>query len=800
MSPRWKRYGFRPLAPGLLLLGPWFWLGPFTADADVIAFNLAQTNQTGLSWSDPNNWSPRAPAPGDDVLFTTPSGAGNFTVMNFDAGTLTLNSLTVGQADTNITNLNLGSGSSLTANVVSIGNSGWVLLSDGAALAATVTLNQTGYLASDASTINNLAGATLNNTGGGLFGAQLYVDNGSVLLNDASTFNNTAGAQFATGSAAGAGNPNSFVNQNGGQVINDASWMYNQNGTLTNTGPASLTNQNGGWLQSAGPGFTYFNNLNGALLINTGTNPAPSLGLPSSSTFVNGYVVLNDASTINNLAGATLDNFGGVYGGLTNQDGGVLVNDASTINNSTTPLTNTSTDALGNPSATSIIVNRNGGLLVNDYGGALNNLAGAVLTNTSTDFLGNPSATSFIINQGASTITNDASTLNNVAGATLTNSGLGTALYNQNGAILNNSDPNTLLQVQNNAVLYNDSSTLNNVNQATLSVGTGGNLINQNGGTILNDTGATLVIASGGYLGNDASSTLTNNSSFENSGVVDNSGTINGTGAYTQTGGETLIESGASFTQGTLDLQGGTFETYDSTHITGNATNSGGDLTIYGPYMIIDGSYTQTAPGTSTPHMILINGVLDPTSIDIEGGTFGGTGTVDGDLTLDDATLQVGDPTGQLLINGDFSQTGGEILLEVTPDGPGGFVESTLEFNPGSAIYMNGVDFVFDFENGANPSVFSADGLFNIDAFLKLIGGAGFLSDYGSILSGDSFTEEQAGAEPVALSFNPANGDLWAPGSTVPEPDTLALLLPVLAILGCTVRRRKLPQAGKEQP
>jgi hypothetical protein len=140
---------------------------------------------------------------------------------------------------------------------------------------------------------------------------------------------------------------------------------------------------------------------------------------------------------------------------------------------------------------------------------------------------------------------------------------------------------------------------------------------------------------------------------------VQNNSILNGSGTYIQTAGSTTIGLGSSFTQRTLQIDLGSFTDYGTVTITGDATNSG-SLTIDGAsgIMTVDGTYTQTGADAST--LLLEGGTFDPPAIDIEGGVFGGAGTVDGPVTLTgDSTLQVGDPTGELELDGDYSQTGG---------------------------------------------------------------------------------------------------------------------------------------------
>jgi len=419
-------------------------------------------------------------------------------------------------------------------------------------------------------------------------------------------------------------------------------------------------------------------------------------------------------------------------------------------------------------------LNQQGGELSNS--GNFNNLAGGTFTNT-----------------GAGTSLSNS--------GNVTNDGVGTNLYNKNGAqlyneggdppALNNQNGATLTNEGTGTLLYNSAATLTNT-------GNGTNLYNQNGATLTNTgTGTSLVNENGatltnsGTLNNENHAVLTNNATIMNSGAVTLSGnsTLNGTGTYTQTAGSTLINAGTSFTQHTLNLQGGSFTVDGTATITGNAINSGGNLTISGPgaNMTVMGAYFQLGAGSRT---LLAGGTFDPPAIDIEGGTFGGTGTVDGPVTLTgDSTLQVGNPTGELLISGDYSQTDGEILFEVQSDGDGGFLESTLGL--GSGLDINGANIVFDFENGAVPAAFSDEGLFNITTFLTGIDEATLLADFAGF-SGDTFTLEGTGLPTTALNYDSANGDLtFSPYSSVPEPGTPFLLLTGLGILGFVAARRK---------
>jgi len=55
------------------------------------------------------------------------------------------------------------------------------------------------------------------------------------------------------------------------------------------------------------------------------------------------------------------------------------------------------------------------------------------------------------------------------------------------------------------------------------------------------------------------------------------------------------------------------------------------------------------------------------------GGLFGGNGTVNGNVTNNGGTLQVGASPDALIINGAFTQIGGHINLEIFSNGAGGY-------------------------------------------------------------------------------------------------------------------------------
>ena len=543
---------------------------------------------------------------------------------------------------------------------------------------------------------------------------------------------------------------------NDNSTLNNGEAGYGQGATITNTGTGTnFWNQNSGYLNNAGVGTNFFNQ-GGATLTNDNSTNA------QFGTF------------IKNMAGATFTN-SGPSTNLFNQNSAQLSNDGwgtSFLNQTGATLTNQSGAVLSNQNAATFtndggaVWNQTGGLLVNtDPGTTFLNQSGATLTNDG----GGLARTTFLVNELGATLTNDGSALNNVNGGAITN----------------------------------DASTINNTNSATLTnTGTGTLFVNRNGATLFNGATSTVNNVIGSLLSNESGSILTNYGTLHNDGTLNNSATVDnygmidsalGSGTYNQFGGSTIVEAGGAFTQDTLNISGGTFTDYGNVLILGDANNSG-TVTIDGAsaIMTVVGNYAQLAATAVTN---LNGGTLDPPTIDIEGGTFGGAGTVVADtVTLHGSTLQVGNAAGdQLLISTDaYTQTGGEIVFDIGPDGHGGFKESTLEFDPGTNVDIGSANILFDFVGGADPSAFSADGLFNIDTFFTLGDGSDFWGHYGDIFtgSGDSFALEGTNLPPTAVSFDSTTGDLGYGSASTPEPGTLFLLLPGIGVLGFLTYRR----------
>lgn len=391
-------------------------------------------------------------------------------------------------------------------------------------------------------------------------------------------------------------------------------------------------------------------------------------------------------------------------------------------------------------------LNNNGelsdGTLIND--GILNNnglIMSGVLTNTITGTLNNNNKLIYnLISDNYGTLNNNGS-LFIFEGVVLTNYGILT--NNIDGSIING---NRLI----NNNIFDNYGTLNNAGFFDQS----SSLVNNTDGILTNY--GTLINSEENGFGNQG--TLNNNNTLINSGHLNNEGILNNESILTNTVNDlsdfresVISNSGTLINTGTLE-NGGKFIN------TGLLENS---KTING-----SGVFTQDAGET------INNGSFSQASLQINGGSVSGIGSFTGDITIaSGASINPGNSPGTLTFNGDFHSSG-NLNFEIAGTGTG--LYDVLAIN-GNADFTGG-NVLFSFIDGFQASAGNhwdfllADSITGWDSLTVSFNGlnAGL---------GTHFTFDSSGAH---LTITP-----------VPEPETYAMLLAGLGLLGFVARRRK---------
>ena len=377
---------------------------------------------------------------------------------------------------------------------------------------------------------------------------------------------------------------------------------------------------------------------------------------------------------------------------------------------------------------------------------------------------------------GAGVVLRSGGTVTNQTGGTINGAGMGVYITGASGAVTN-------------------SGTIGGKTASVVFEGPGAN-------TLTLQTGSTL---NGSAYGSPASAAsnaviLQGHGSANNNFGGFNTLTADAIGTWTLAGnslfGATTVSTGTLSVTGslistTLVIQASAQLTDAGQVFVDGAVTNNGNLTINGVTMHVagaGGAFTQSAGGTTT---LLNGGVLDPSSIVIDGGDLGGGGSLVGDVSVTGGTVTPGDgPGGALQIVGDYTQTGGKVVFDVDPNGAGGFLETTLVFDPGSTIRISDATLVLDFLDGANADQFIDDGLFNLDTFFRMSDGGLFCTEIncGTALQDISYTDTVPGS--TITGFDSATPAISV--KAVPEPGAWALLATGMLGLGSLrLRRRK---------
>ena len=478
---------------------------------------------------------------------------------------------------------------------------------------------------------------------------------------------------------ANATTPGTISVQFGGTSTHPSS----NSGTLSATGGNSLTITGGG--TTAGASFTNSGPISisggGTLSINTGSNSA----------------LWSNSSTIT-VTGSTLD----VGGSFTQAELGTLTTTSSTV-----ILTGTiSSGGLALTSSTGSWEMQNGTI----DGGTIRTTGGAELigTNSTNTLNGVTLAGTLDLTQvgNASVTIQTGMTLNgtidvgNAAGSTY-----GVVSFSGASQTISGSG----------AIVFGDSgsSHINVTNTVTLGVTVEGEQGYFQGGGTINNTGTIEANVSGGAIDIE-NTTFTNNGTVEalNGATLDvepssvtnfSSGTLTG-GTWEASGNSTLFTGTAAITTdaATIIASGATSHIYSGTSGSTNALTSlgtvSGSLTIASGYTlnlantvttfsnsgsvtIGSGSTLATQAAsltyTQTGGSTVVNGTLDPNTLNLQGGTLSGPGSIDANVNNSGGTVYpsgVGGLGGTLSITGTYTQTsGGTLVIDVGGTTSGNF-------------------------------------------------------------------------------------------------------------------------------
>ncbi len=609
-----------------------------------------------------------------------------------------------------------------------------------------------------------LSGGTVSNTGT-ISGVRLgvYVGGGSAASNLVTNAGEIRAAGTSSTGVRLGSSGGTLTNQSGGTVSGSRDGVFIDGGTslVSNAGHIYGT-------AASGSGAVLYS---GGTVTNSGTISGVGVGVyirgGAGAATNSGAILGTDQTGVAFAGGGTVDNtIGGTIGGA---NFGVSIRGGSGATNAVTnagAISVTATIGIG-------VDLDSGGTLTNQAGGTINGLGAGVYIR---------GAAASVINSG------------NIQGAAASGNGavlMGGGTVTNTGAIAGG---HSGVYIRGGGAVTN-AGTISGGFASVAFAGSGAN-------TLTLQTGSALT---GGAYGSTAAG-ATNALILEGQGMANNNfgafNTLNAkaSGAWTLGGaslfGDAMVSTGTlavtgALTSKTLEIEpSAQFTDIGDVKVNGAVTNNG-NLTINGVTMQVvgaGGTFTQLAGGTTT---LLNGGVLDPANILIARGVFSGAGSLVGDVTVTGGAIEAGGgPGGSLKFLGAYSQTGGEVVLEVDPSGGGGFLETTLTFDPSFTIGVSDTTFVFDFANGANASEFIADGLLNLSTFFRLTDGGAFCAklNCGEVLRDDRYADNVPGL--AITGFDPATGRISA--QAAPEPGAWALVITgFLGLGGLRLRGRK---------
>ena len=338
----------------------------------------------------------------------------------------------------------------------------------------------------------------------------------------------------------------------------------------------------------------------------------------------------------------------------------------------------------------------NSGLITLNTGELINN-SGASLINNGTISGGSPSFSAVLNNSG--TFINNSQmgllsefTLSNDSGANFANTGTIVQESGQliNGGTFKNSGTITLFSGE-DPISFTNSGTFNNSGTMNASfTNLSPNSFSNNG--TLNNSG-TMTVESDLPVGLQAT--------MSNSATINNTGTLN----ITISSGASFSNSGTIKNTGALNIAQGLFNPGGSFDNSGTLNNSGtisnpGVFTNSGAVLINGGQFTTSTNYTQTAGRTTVDGTLTATSgaiVDIQGGTLGGKGTINGNVLVA-GTMMPGDAPGTLTIFGNYEQKDTGIFEELMSP----FAQAFLDVS-GNVVLHPGATLDITLLGGFNP-------------------------------------------------------------------------------------------------
>jgi hypothetical protein len=361
----------------------------------------------------------------------------------------------------------------------------------------------------------------------------------------------------------------------------------------------------------------------------------------------------------------------------------------------------------------------------------------------------------------ASTSNQSIGTVTLAQGSSFSNSGyVSTIRGSSAGAVITNSGSAGTIDVA-------AASSITNKGYARTVSTRGAGLINATGGSIeslINDTGRVTNSGSISYVDN------------KNGGMLSNSGTI---GSAAIMGSNPVAAVGASINNDSNS------QLTNTGAVTANYVNNSGQITNGGTFTLLaggrydsfgSGSYTQTA-GTTTVDGTFSGDIL------LQSGTLNGWGAVTGNVTvMNGAMVRPGHSPGTMAINNLTLEDGAVLDLDVSTLAGGTsdrlVIDGLFNAKAGSRITFKITD-----NAGATADVFQS--LKVTDYFTFASGSA----PTANLFSNVNFLAQGTDDRQFSLTVN-SDGSV-ASVTAVPEPETYAMFLAGLGLLGAIARRKR---------